>query len=59
MHLYEPFGWISLIVALVALWGMARSFKKRQFFPLAFAGITVLVFGFFGVATLIFGGIPG
>ncbi|WP_214816402.1 DUF2759 domain-containing protein [Exiguobacterium sp. s131] len=59
MHLYEPFGWISVFVAIVAIWGMLRSFQKRQFFPLVFAGLTVLVFGFFGVATLIYGGIPG
>ena len=59
MHLYEPFGWISVIVAIVAVWGMIRSFKKRQFFPLAVAGLTVLVVGFFGVATLFYGGMPG
>ncbi|WP_214741135.1 MULTISPECIES: DUF2759 domain-containing protein [unclassified Exiguobacterium] len=59
MHLYEPFGWMSVIIAIVAIWGMLRSFQKRQFFPLVFAGLTVLVFGFFGIATLIYGGIPG
>ncbi|WP_114570355.1 DUF2759 domain-containing protein [Exiguobacterium flavidum] len=58
MHLDQPLGWLFVAVAIVGIWAIVRSLKKRQMFPLIFAGLTVLLFGWFGVMTLIFGGIP-
>ena len=58
MHLDQPIGWLFFFVALVGVWAVVRSLKKRQMFPLVFAGLTVVLFGWFGIATLIYGGIP-
>ncbi len=50
MHLDQPIGWLFFFVALVGVWAVVRSLKKRQMFPLVFAGLTVVLFGWFGIA---------
>ncbi|WP_377888520.1 DUF2759 family protein [Alkalihalobacillus sp. R86527] len=44
---------IFAFVTLFSAWGLFRSFREKNFMGLAFAGLTVLVFGAFTVATMI------
>lgn len=44
---------IFAFVTLFSVWGFFRSFREKNFMGLAFAGLTVLVFGAFTVATMI------
>ena len=44
---------IFAIVTLFCVWGVFRSLREKNFMGLAFAGLTVLVFGAFTVATMI------
>lgn len=42
-----------LIVTALCAWATVRELKEKNMFAVAFAGISVLVFGFFSVATLL------
>ncbi|QKY69451.1 DUF2759 family protein [Lentibacillus sp. CBA3610] len=44
---------IFLLVTLLAIVSVIRQLKIRNLFALGFSAITVLVFGFFSIATII------
>ncbi|WP_407268383.1 DUF2759 domain-containing protein [Radiobacillus sp. PE A8.2] len=41
-----------LVVAVLCAIAVLREFKRQNFFAVAFAGISTLVFGFFSIATI-------
>ncbi|WP_036688208.1 DUF2759 family protein [Paucisalibacillus globulus] len=46
-------GILFLIVTIVAIVSVVRQLKIRNYFALLFSVITVLVFGFFSIRTII------
>ncbi|TXL67973.1 DUF2759 family protein [Cerasibacillus terrae] len=44
---------IFLVVAVVSLIGLFRSFKFKNGLAIVFAGLSTLTFGFFSIATII------
>ncbi|MDC3413396.1 DUF2759 domain-containing protein [Aquibacillus sp. 3ASR75-11] len=42
-----------LVVAILCAAAVIREFKTRNFFAVAFAGVSALVFGWFSIMTLI------
>ncbi|GEL06936.1 DUF2759 domain-containing protein [Salisediminibacterium halotolerans] len=46
-------GVIFLLITILAFIGAVREFKKKNFFAVGFAGITVAVFGWFSVRTIV------
>lgn len=49
---------IFLLTTILAIIGTYQAFKERNFLGVFFNAATVLVFGFFSVATVIFQGYP-
>ncbi|WP_209123056.1 DUF2759 domain-containing protein [Alkalihalobacillus sp. BA299] len=47
-----------ILVAIFCAWGLIREVRNKNFFAVGFAGISLAVFGWFGVMTLFSGG-PG
>ncbi|WP_418199515.1 DUF2759 domain-containing protein [Alkalihalobacterium sp. APHAB7] len=43
------------LVAIFCAWGLVREVRKKNFFAVGFAAISLAVFGWFGVMTLISG----
>ncbi|TMW74119.1 DUF2759 domain-containing protein [Alteribacter natronophilus] len=46
------FATICLLITIFSLWGLFREFKKKNFFAVGFAAVTVAVFGWFSVMSL-------
>ncbi|WP_026689277.1 DUF2759 domain-containing protein [Alteribacter aurantiacus] len=46
------FGIICLLVTIFSALGLYREFKKKNFFAVGFAALTVAVFGWFSVMTI-------
>ncbi|MEN2765989.1 DUF2759 family protein [Ornithinibacillus xuwenensis] len=46
-------GILFLIVAIVSVVSVIRQLKYRNFFALGFSAVSVLVFGFFSISTII------
>nr|WP_035420169.1 DUF2759 family protein [Shouchella xiaoxiensis] len=42
---------LFLLIAIASLLGGISSLKQRNFFAVGFSGVSVLVFGFFSIAT--------
>ncbi|MFS0672809.1 DUF2759 family protein [Ornithinibacillus sp. 179-J 7C1 HS] len=53
MSLHIVLGIMFLVVAIVAVVSFIRQLKYRNFLALVFSALTVLVFGFFSVSTII------
>lgn len=51
-------GVIMLVVAILAVFGTFRSLKERNFLAAGFAGISVIVFGWFSIMTIFVSGAP-
>ncbi|PYZ94315.1 DUF2759 domain-containing protein [Salipaludibacillus keqinensis] len=47
------FGIITLLVAILSLLGGLVELKRKNFFGVGFAAISVLLFGWFSIRTLI------
>ncbi|SFL82296.1 Protein of unknown function [Gracilibacillus orientalis] len=45
-------AFIILVVAILCAFAVVRELKTKNMFGVAFAAISVLVFGFFSIATL-------
>ncbi|WP_069187708.1 DUF2759 domain-containing protein [Alkalihalobacillus pseudalcaliphilus] len=45
-------GILFLLVAILCLIGMFREIRRKNFFAVGFAGITLAVFGWFAVMTI-------
>ncbi len=44
---------IFLLVAIVCVFGVFRSFKNRNFLAIFFSGASVLLFGWFSIMTIV------
>ncbi|MDQ0254424.1 putative membrane protein [Evansella vedderi] len=45
-------GIITLLISILATIGLFRELKRKNFFAVGYATITVLVFGWFSIMTL-------
>ncbi|MDG5788734.1 DUF2759 domain-containing protein [Evansella sp. AB-P1] len=45
-------GIITLLITILAVIGLFREFKRKNFFAVGYAAITIAVFGWFSVMTL-------
>ncbi|AIC95053.1 MULTISPECIES: DUF2759 family protein [Shouchella] len=46
------FAGLALLVAIFSFAGAIVSLKRKNFFAVGFSGVSVLVFGFFSIATI-------
>ncbi|SDY54860.1 Protein of unknown function [Evansella caseinilytica] len=46
-------GIITLLIAILAAVGLFREFKRKNFFAVGFAAITIAVFGWFSIRTIL------
>ncbi|WP_027963436.1 DUF2759 domain-containing protein [Halalkalibacillus halophilus] len=55
------FAVLMLLVAILSAIAIPRELKKRNFFSLGFAGLSLVLFGWFSIATIIsqFGNLMG
>ncbi|SFE30376.1 DUF2759 domain-containing protein [Alteribacillus iranensis] len=51
-------GIMFLVATILCAFAVVREVKRRNFFAVGFAGISVIVFGFFSIMTIFISGAP-